>query len=92
MYRWVGGGEREEGRVRERCDTATCSVTMSVSLNFRLKGLFRTCIERFRGGLVFKANSLLYHSTLGMTVIKKKKKNPHREDLFYKRDNFCLHT
>ena len=30
---------------------------------------------RFRGGLVFKAHRLLYHSTLGLRVIKKKKKN-----------------
>ena len=28
----------------------------------------------FRGGLVFKTHKLLYHSTLGWTVIKKKKK------------------
>ena len=27
---------------------------------------------RFRGGLVFKAHRLLYHSTLGLRVIKKK--------------------
>ena len=30
--------------------------------------------ERLRGGLVFKAHRLLYHSTLGSRVIKKKKK------------------
>ena len=30
--------------------------------------------QRFRGGLVFKAHRLVYHSTLGLTVIKKKKK------------------
>ena len=28
-----------------------------------------------RGGLVFKAHRLLYHSTLGLRVIKKKKKH-----------------
>ena len=28
----------------------------------------------FRGGLVFQAHRLLYHSTLGLTVIKKKKR------------------
>jgi len=28
---------------------------------------------RFRGGLVLKAHRLLYHSTLGLRVIKKKK-------------------
>jgi len=31
-------------------------------------------VKRFRGGLVFKAHRLLYHSTLGLRVIKKKKK------------------
>ena len=30
-------------------------------------------VQRFRGGLVFKAHRLLYHSTLGYRVIKKKK-------------------
>jgi len=29
-------------------------------------------VKRFRGGLVFKAHRLLYHSTLGVRVIKKK--------------------
>ena len=31
-------------------------------------------MKRFREGLVFKAHRLLYHSTLGLRVIKKKKK------------------
>ena len=31
-------------------------------------------VKRFRGGLVFKAHRLLYHSTLGLRVIKTKKK------------------
>ena len=31
-------------------------------------------MKRFRGGIVFKAHRLLYHSTLGLRVIKKKKK------------------
>jgi len=30
-------------------------------------------VKRFRGGLVFKAHRLLYHSTPGLRVIKKKK-------------------
>jgi len=29
-------------------------------------------VKRFRGGLVFKAHRLLYHSTLGLRVIQKK--------------------
>ena len=31
-------------------------------------------MNRFRGGLVFKAHRLVYHSTLDLRVIKKKKK------------------
>ena len=31
-------------------------------------------LKRFRGGLVFKAHGVLYHSTPGSRVIKKKKK------------------
>jgi len=38
--------------------------------------LQRRNVQRFRGGLVFKAHRLLYHSTLGLRVIKKKKKMP----------------
>ena len=30
-------------------------------------------VQRFRGGLVFKARRLLHHPTLGLRVIKKKK-------------------
>ena len=33
----------------------------------------RALPPRFRGGLVFKAHRLVYHSTLGSRVIKKKK-------------------
>jgi len=36
-------------------------------------------VKRFRGGLVFKAHRLVYHSTLGLRVIKKKKKSRERE-------------
>ena len=31
-------------------------------------------MQRFRGGLVFKAHRLLYHPTLGVRVIKRKKR------------------
>ena len=34
-------------------------------------GLVRN-VKRFRGGLVFKKQRLMYHSTLGLRVIKKK--------------------
>ena len=39
-------------------------------------------VKRFRGGLLSKAQRLLYHSTLGSRVIKKKKKSPARESPF----------
>ena len=29
-------------------------------------------VQQFRGGLVFKAHRLLYHSTLGLRIIQKK--------------------
>ena len=31
-------------------------------------------VQQFRGGLVFKAHGLLYHSTLGLRLIKKKRR------------------
>jgi hypothetical protein len=31
-------------------------------------------VKKFRGGLVFKAHRLVYHSALGVSVKKKKKK------------------
>ena len=38
--------------------------------------LFYRNVKRFRGGLVFKAYRLLYHSTLGLRVIKKNHQVP----------------
>ena len=40
----------------------------------RREQLLRRNVKRFRGGLVPKAHRLLYHSTLGLRVIKKKKR------------------
>ena len=37
-----------------------------------LEQLLRRNVKRFRGGLVFKAHELWYHSTPGLRVIKKK--------------------
>jgi len=45
----------------------------STSSRFKNKSLRRN-VKRFRGGLVFKAHRLVYHSALGLRVIKKKKK------------------
>jgi hypothetical protein len=36
--------------------------------------LLRRIVNRFRGGLVFKAHRLLYHSSLGSSVTKKRQK------------------
>jgi hypothetical protein len=36
--------------------------------------LLRRNVKRFRGGIVFKAHRLRYHSTLGSRVLKKKRK------------------
>ena len=33
-------------------------------------------MKRFRGGIVFEAHRLVYHSTLGLRVIKKKREDP----------------
>jgi len=41
--------------------------------------LLRRNVKRFRGGLIFKAHRLVYHSTLGWRVIKKKKEYTGRE-------------
>ena len=32
-------------------------------------------VEQFRGGLVFKAHRLVYHSTLGLGILKKKEED-----------------
>ena len=44
------------------------SVQFSIS-----EQLLRRIVKQSRGGLVFKAHRLLYHSTLGSRAIKKKK-------------------
>jgi len=43
-------------------------------LTTRIKSPGTLPAKRFRGGHVFKAHRLVYHSTLGWRVIKKKKK------------------
>ena len=47
----------------------------SLTHKFAIKEqLLRRNVQRFRGELVVKAHRLVYHSALGLTVIKKKKK------------------
>ena len=41
-------------------------------------------MKRFQGGLVFKARRLVYHSTLGWRVIKKKKRVPRQSGLLHR--------
>ena len=51
-----------------------------------LEQLLYKNMQRFRGGLVFKAHRRLYHSTLGLRVIKKKK---HGRQLEFQRSDKC---
>ena len=58
------------------CETGVL-VVVKVSrrhTNQRSSQFLRRIVKRSRGGLVFKARRLLHHSTLGLKVIKKKKK------------------
>jgi len=45
----------------------------SVQFSISEQLLYRN-VQRFRGGLVFKAHRLVYHSTIGWRLIQKKKK------------------
>ena len=52
-----------------------CSSNRRASASYFLREqLLSRNVEQFRGGLVSKAHKLLYHSTLGLRVIKNKKK------------------
>ena len=59
-------------------DTTPCRMTgvrvVPSALMPATNQLLHSNVQRFRGGLVFKAHRLLYHSTLGLRVVKKKKK------------------
>jgi len=59
---------------------AKCALSAAFELHTR--------VQRFRGGLVFQAHRLWYHSTLGLRVIKKreekKKSRPESgHDIFF---------
>ena len=58
-----------EGRISFAAKRAVAGVVPQ-----RQKQVLRRKVKRFRGGLVFKAHRLVYHSTLGWRVIKNKKK------------------
>jgi len=57
--------QQKESQLKEERDT----VLMIDWHDFKV--LHRN-VQRFRGGLVFKDHRLLYHSTLGLRVVKKK--------------------
>jgi len=50
-------------------------VTFGLVPSARGPHLLHRNVQRFRGGLVCKAHRLLYHSTLGLRVIKKKRRS-----------------
>ena len=43
-------------------------------IQLQWRNLIHKNVERFRGGLVFKADRLVYHSILGLRIIKKKRR------------------
>ena len=47
-------------------------------------------MQRFRGGLVFKVHRLLYHSTLDLRVIKKKKRDLDDAGVLVRRERAAL--
>ena len=49
------------------------SIAASVQFSIQQQLLSRN-VKQFRGGLAFKAHRLLYHSTLGLRVIKKRRR------------------
>jgi len=55
------------------CTTAQLYHCATVQLYNSTSDWRRCLVKRFRGGLVFKANRRLYHSTRGLRVIHKKK-------------------
>jgi len=60
---------------------ASSTCTLSTLRRFILsqtRPSFCRNVKRFRGGLVLKAHRLVYHSTLGSRVIKKKRRSPTR--------------
>ena len=61
---------------READKNLSCRTSSSVRLWWELNE--PNGPRRFRGGLVVKAHRLVYHSTLGSRVIKKKNKGPRR--------------
>ena len=76
MNRWTGLAPWEFEFPFPGSLTSTFLVHASPLLSIALdcSGLLRRNVKRFRGGLVFKAHRLVYHSTLGLPVIKKRRR------------------
>ena len=57
-----------------RRERVSSDASMHLAVQFSIEEqLLSRNVEQIRGGLVFKAHGLLYHSTLGSRVIKKAK-------------------
>ena len=60
---------------RHTARVVSCQSRLYRSVQFPIEEqLLRRNVKRFRGGLVFKADRLLHHSTLGLGVIKKRRR------------------
>ena len=77
-----GGAVSCERGTPERCEVCAlkCELEglglMLQASSLRIKGVGSSVsrnVKRFRGGLVFNAHRLVYHSTVGLRVIKRRK-------------------
>ena len=71
-----------EPQIRARLGTTAhlCRVVVLVASSIRFAPHLNRCPSP-RGGLVFKAHRLMYHTTLGSRVIKKKKISPRASEV-----------
>ena len=69
-----GGGQRAADRDRAPAAQGCAFLPTHIvsGLGLTIQGLGPRNVQRFRSGLVFKVHRLLYRSTLGSRVIKKK--------------------
>jgi len=67
------------GKIRQLNRTCVARVVSpnETETALEIRGGRNSNVKRFRGGHVFKAHRLVYHSTLGLIVIKKKKDTPN---------------
>ena len=63
--------------VRTQTHPRVLGIVVCEAPSRRVKALIRRNVKRFRGGLLFKARRLVYHSTLGLRVIKKREEGRH---------------